>query len=97
MKRHTIGSVLVGEPGDAVGIVSESDVVRKVIAAGQKTKAVTVEKIMSTPLVSVDIKTLIYKSYRTMTDHRIRHLIIVENEQKVGFVSVKDLLKGPTV
>ena len=96
MKRHNVGSVLVGESDDrAVGIVSEADIVRKVLAEGTKPDTVKVEEIMSSPLISVDVKTPIYRIYNTMTKNRIRHLVITDQGQKVGFVSVKDLLRGP--
>jgi len=97
MKQHGFGSVLVGEPGQAIGIVSEADIVRKVVSVGQEPAAATVDEIMSSPLISVDIKTPVYKIYRTMADQRIRHLVITEEGKQVGFVSVKDLLKGPVV
>ena len=97
MKRHSVGSILVGESDDkAVGIVSEADIVRKVLVAGAKPDTVKVREIMSSPLISVDVKTPIYSIYNTMTEHRIRHLVITDQGQKVGFVSVKDLLRGPT-
>ncbi len=96
MKRHGVGSVLVGEEDNKpVGIVSEADIVRKVIATGAKPDAVKVEAIMSSPLISVDVKTPVYMIYYTMTKHRVRHLVITDQGQKVGFVSVKDLLRGP--
>lgn len=95
MKRYRVGSVLVGESEDnAVGIVSEADIVRNVLAAGANLDTVKVEEIMSSPLISVDVKTPIHKIYRTMTEHCIRHLVITELGKKVGFVSVKDLLRG---
>lgn len=97
MKRHAIGSVLVGQVGEAVGIVSEADIVRKVITNGQKPASVKVDQIMSTPLVSVDIKTSVYDIYRTMADNRVRHLIITDRGRQVGFVSVKDLLRRPLI
>lgn len=97
MKRHSVGSILVGESDDkAVGIVSEADIVRKVLAAGAKPDTVKVGEIMSSPLISVDVKTPIYRIYNTMTENRIRHLVITDQDQKVGFVSVKDLLRGPS-
>ena len=80
---------------EKVGIVSEADIVRKVIAVGENAEVIQVEKIMSSPLISVDVKTPIYKIYRTMTEHHIRHLVITENGKMVGFVSVKDLLREP--
>ncbi|MHC4656996.1 MAG: formate/nitrite family transporter, partial [Planctomycetota bacterium] len=79
MKRHSVGSILVGESDDkAVGIVSEADIVRKVLAAGAKPDTVRVGEIMSSPLISVDVKTPIYSIYNTMTEHRIRHLVITD-------------------
>jgi CBS domain-containing protein len=96
MKRHSVGSILVGESDEkAVGIVSEADIVRKVLAEGAKPDTVKVEEIMSSPLISVDVKTPIYSIYNTMTENRIRHLVITDKGQKIGFVSVKDLLRGP--
>ena len=96
MKANGVGSVLVGQSeDDVVGIVSESDIVRKVLATGAQANAVKVADIMSSPLICVDVKTPIYRIYRTMTEHRIRHLVITEKGLKVGFVSVKDLLRGP--
>ena len=97
MKEHTIGSVLVGQSGKAIGIVSEADIVRKVIFANQSPASMKVEQIMSTPLVSVDVKTPVYEIYRTMADNRIRHLVITDQGQWVGFLSVKDLLKRPII
>lgn len=95
MKQHASGSVLVGEIDKAIGIMSESDIVRKVVAVGQDPASLNVDQVMSTPLISVDIKTRIYEVYRTMADHRIRHLVVTEGGRTVGFVSVKDLLKSP--
>ena len=95
MARYSIGSVLVGESDDnAVGIVSEADIVRKVLAAGAKPDTVKIGEIMSSPLISMDVRTPIYKIYRKMTKRRIRHLVITDLGRKVGFVSVKDLLRG---
>ena len=96
MKRHSVGSVLVGKSDDdVVGIVSEADIVRKVLAAGAQPDMLQVQEIMSSPLISIDVKTPIYKIYSTMTEHRIRHLVITKKDKKIGFVSVKDLLRSP--
>ena len=95
MKQYASSSVLVGELGKAVGIVSEADIVRKAVAVGEDPNAMRVDQIMSTPLISVDIKMPVYEIYRTMADHHIRHLLITDDGRQVGFVSVKDLIASP--
>ena len=97
MQQHNSGSVFVGELGQAQGIVAESDIVRKVISKGLDVKTVKVTEVMSTPLISIDIKTPAYEIYRTMADNKIRHIVITDNGEQVGFVSVKDLIRRPVI
>jgi signal-transduction protein with cAMP-binding, CBS, and nucleotidyltransferase domain len=52
---------------------------------------------MSAPLISVDIKTPVYEIYRTLAEHKIRHVVIMDNGQQAGFLSVKDLLRRPII
>lgn len=97
MKKHNSSSVLVGKQGQAQGIVAESDIVRKVVSKGLDTNTVKVSEIMSSPLITVDIKTPVYGIYRTLAKHKIRHIIVTEDNEQVGFVSVKDLIKRPII
>jgi len=97
MKEVGVGSVLVGKTGRADGILSEADIVRKVIAQGKAPDSVQVEQVMSAPIISADIKTRVYDLYRLMADNKIRHLVITDQGRQVGFVSVKDLLKRPLI
>lgn len=92
MKSEKIGSLFVEKKKELVGIVTETDIVRKAVAAGLSLGKVTVEKIMSTPIVTIE-------SYRSngdasdlMSDRGVRHLAVTENGQIVGVVSVRDLL-----
>ena len=95
MNQQGVGSVLVGEPGDAKGIVSEADIVRRVVAPEMDPTNVKVDQIMTSPLISVNITTPVYEIYRTMEDHHIRHLLITDGGKQVGFISVKDLIAKP--
>ena len=95
MKTEGTSSVLVGEPGVALGIVSEADIVRKVVALDKQPGSVTAGQIMTSPLISVDIKTPAYDIYRTMAEYHIRHLLVTEHGEQVGFISVKDLVAKP--
>ena len=95
MKQQGISSVLVGEPGNATGIVSEADIVRKVVVFDKDPAHVRADQIMTSPLIAVDIKTPAYEIYRTMAEHHIRHLLITDGGSQVGFISVKDLVAKP--
>jgi formate/nitrite transporter len=95
MNQQGTGSVLVGEPGGATGIVSEADIVRRVVALEKDSANVKVDQIMTSPLISVNIATPVYEIYRTMADHHIRHLLITDGGKQVGFISVKDLIANP--
>ncbi|MEW5800736.1 MAG: formate/nitrite family transporter [bacterium] len=97
MQKHGSSSVLVGEPGKALGILSEKDIVYKVVAACKDPGSVPVDQVMSAPLISVDIKASVYEIYRTMASHSIRHLLITREGKQVGFVSVRDMLKNPII
>lgn len=95
MNQQGTGSVMVGELGAAKGIVSEADIVRRVVALEKDSANVTVDEIMTSPLISVNISTPVYEIYRTMADNHIRHLLITDGEKQVGFISVKDLIAKP--
>ena len=95
MKQQGSSSVLVGEQGNSIGIVSEADIIRKVVALEEDPAQVTADQIMTSPLISVEISTPVYKVYRTMADYHIRHILITEGGKQVGFISVKDLIAKP--
>ena len=95
MKKQGSDCVLVGDPGNALGIVTEADIVRKIVASGKDPDGFIVDQIMSAPLISVEVKTPIYEIYRTMADHHIRHLLVTDGGKQIGFVSMKELIAKP--
>ncbi|UCD43015.1 MAG: formate/nitrite transporter family protein, partial [Chloroflexota bacterium] len=95
MNQQGTDCVLVGEPGNAQGFVCVADIAHKVVALEKDSAEVRVDQIMTSPLISVDVATPVYEIYRTMTKHHIRHLSITEDEKRIGFVSVKDLIAKP--
>jgi formate/nitrite transporter len=95
MKRQGSSSVLVGELGNTKGIISEADIVRKVVSLEKDPAELKADQIMTSPLISVDIATPVYKVYRTMADNHIRHILITDGGKQVGFISVKDLIAKP--
>jgi len=93
MVEANIGSLLVTKGGEIAGIVTERDYLRRVALEGPTDEAVTVEKIMSSPLVVVTPETAIDECMALMTDRRIRHVPVVDGGEVVGIVSIGDLVK----
>jgi signal-transduction protein with cAMP-binding, CBS, and nucleotidyltransferase domain len=92
MVDHNVGSLLVTDAGEVVGIVTERDYLRRVTLQG-RTEEAPVSEIMSSPLVVATRETTIDECMALMTDRRIRHVPVVEEGQVVGLVSIGDLVK----
>ena len=93
MVEANVGSLLVTDGGDIVGIVTERDYLRRVTLEGRTDKETAVGEIMSAPLVVVTRDTDIDECMAVMTDRRIRHLPVVEGGDVVGVVSIGDIVK----
>ena len=93
MAEKRIGSLLVLEAGDMIGLVTETDVVRKVIAAGLPVRSTSVGAVMNVPLIQIDIDDTARDASRLMAEKRIRHLVVTEDNKVVGLLSVRDLVK----
>jgi CBS domain-containing protein len=97
MAEKRIGSLLVLKAGNIVGIVTETDVVRKVIAVRLTTRSISVGVVMNTPLIQIDINHTVRDASRLMAEKRIRHLAVSEDHKVVGLLSVRDLVKMVSV
>jgi CBS domain-containing protein len=91
--EKNVGSILVTEGDEVVGIMTERDYLRKIAVLGRTSHETLVSEIMTSPLVYVTPDTTIEESMAIMTDRRIRHLPVVENEDVVGIISIGDLVK----
>ncbi len=93
MAKHNIGAVLVMQGDRLAGILSERDCVRK-LDLDRKTAAGTrVEEIMTADVLSVDASQSLEECMALMTDKNIRHLPVYENNELMGVISVRDVLK----
>lgn len=93
MVEANVGSLLVTDRGDIVGIVTERDYLRRVTLEGRTDRDTAVGEIMTAPLVVVTPETDIDECMAIMTDRRIRHLPVVRDGDVVGVVSIGDLVK----
>ncbi|HCK68567.1 MAG TPA: CBS domain-containing protein [Nitrospinaceae bacterium] len=92
MVAHNIGSVLVKEFEEYVGIVTETDLTRKVLGKGLNAESTPVSEIMTSPILSLDCYLPVEEANRFMHKNKIRHLAVTEEEKIVGILSVKDLV-----
>ncbi|MBI4714623.1 MAG: CBS domain-containing protein [Nitrospirae bacterium] len=92
MKEKKIGSVLIAEGKEIVGIVTETDIVRKVVAQGIDAGSFLVKGIMSAPVYSIDGDKTIFEAGELMDEKRVRHLVVTENGEISGMISVRDII-----
>ena len=97
MKTHKIGSVFVKRENRIVGIVTEPDIIRKVIGVERVPYYVPVEEIMSSPVIGIDWQRSLIEAADIMDQHRTRHLAVFHGASVVGVLSVRDLLHPVSV
>ena len=92
MADKNIGALLVTEGDKLVGIISERDYTRKVALKGKSSKQTAVREIITGQVIHVEPGHTIEDCMRLMTDHRIRHLPVLEGSRIIGIVSIGDLV-----
>ncbi len=93
MADLNVGAVLVMETGKIVGILSERDIVRKVDVLGKASAQVRVAEIMTEKVLYVEPGQSLEDCMALMTEKRIRHLPVLENERLLGVISIGDVLR----
>jgi CBS domain-containing protein len=92
MKTAKVGSLLVKKGKQLVGIVTDTDIVRRAVSSGKPLGKLTVEKIMTSPILTIESSSTVDDAQDMMGDHSIRHLGVTRNGEIIGVVSVRDLL-----
>jgi len=92
MRDRGIGSLFVTHGKEIVGILTDTDMVRRVVAAGIDTHKTTVEQIMSAPIVTIEEDKTVLDANDLMAKTHIRHLGVTQGGKLVGMISVRDIV-----
>ena len=93
MAEKNIGALLVMEGADIVGIVTERDYARKIALLGRSSPQTRVSEVMTVAVMVVDPDQTTDYCMALMTEHRLRHLPVVDGGKLIGLISIGDLVK----
>lgn len=94
MDKKIIGSVLIEENHNVIGIMTERDILRKVVAKGKNPDQLTVKDIMSYPIITINADEDILEASKLMDKHKIRRLIVTEEGKIVGIITVNSISRN---
>lgn len=93
MIERGVGAATILEAGVVVGVVTERDVMRKIVAADRDPNVTRVRDIMTSPVLTVNLKTTVAEAAKLMREHHIRHLVVLDEHGKLaGMVALRYLL-----
>ena len=93
IKEQKVDSVLIKDASGSIeGIVTESDIICKVVAENESPSETKVEKIMTKKILTIDGNESMFKAREIMLDNKVRYLIVTENEKQIGVVTSKEIL-----
>lgn len=95
LRDHGVGALVVSSDGRSIeGIISERDVVRALAAHGATTLGRTVASVMSVEVVTCDPADTLDQLMLMMTERRIRHVPVTQDDRLAGIVSIGDVVKA---
>ena len=93
MNRQRVGSIIVKDAEKVVGVFTERDVLTRIVAAGRDPKATAVSEVMTADFLSITQDTSVEDAMQMMTDKRVRHLPVFDDQQLLGLISIGDVTR----
>ncbi len=93
MAEKNVGALMVTDDETVVGLISERDYARKIVLKDKTSRGVAVSEIMTREMIRIDPHENVEGCMELMTDNRVRHLPVFENDRLVGMVSIGDIVK----
>ncbi|MFY9705701.1 MAG: CBS domain-containing protein [Desulfobacterales bacterium] len=94
MAEKNIGALIVFEGDRMVGLISERDYARKIVLKNKFSRETAVSEIMSRDVVTVAPDKNLEECMEVISEHRVRHLPVVEEDHVLGIISIGDVVKG---
>jgi CBS domain-containing protein len=93
MTERKVGAAAVLEDQKVVGIISERDVMQRLVAAGRDPETTTVREVMTSPVLAIGLKTTVAAAASLMRKHHIRHLIVLDDDDRLlGILALRYVL-----
>jgi CBS domain-containing protein len=93
MVKHNIGAVIVVRDSEPIGIVTERDLVRRIIYAKKDPEEVVAQEIMTAPLISISNDRSVEEALAIMQKNRVRRLVVFCGDSKLGLLTERRLLR----
>ena len=94
MAEKNVGALIVFEDERIVGLISERDYARKIVLKNKFSRETAVAEIMTRDVLTVSPDKNLEECMELITNHRVRHLPVVEDERVIGIISIGDIVKG---
>jgi signal-transduction protein with cAMP-binding, CBS, and nucleotidyltransferase domain len=91
MKKYNVGSILVADGKHFIGIFTETDLLKKVVAQNVLPAIILVSQVMEKNMIYIDSESSMVEAFLKMQTHNIRHLVVKENNEISGILSIKDV------
>ncbi len=96
MSEKGIGSIIVNKDGRPFGIVTEADLVSRIVAGGADASKVSVAEVMTAPVAAIDIDATLVDASRRMLEKQVKRLCVKDRDQIVGIISQTDIIHALT-
>ena len=94
MADHNIGGMVISKDGKKpLGIITERDILKRIIAQGKDPAATTVDDIMTKKVLSVEVETSLLEISKIMSKNGLRRILVMEKDKMIGIVTSRDLLQ----
>ncbi len=94
MASYGIGAIVVEAGGRPEGIITERDLIKRVLIEGRDPKKISCNEIMSKPLIMIDPDASILKAITLMKEKEIRRIVVTKGGKTVGIVTEKELIRN---